>query len=185
MEKVALSDLLAGAGVIASIGSPGAGKSTFFDNIDDPDWLRLEKDRFREALFGSRRAFWDHPSSQTTRSNMVKQAMLTAMHCWHSYKVFLTDTGGTAQQINDFYTPLSEAYSQEKQRKLPITLIVFQEPLDVLLERNNTRPVEHRVTDDLLREKYDMTYGPEAWWRSVETNPMPGERVIRREQIVV
>lgn len=183
-DTITLQELLSQDGMISSIGSPGAGKSTFFDRIENPEWLRLERDRFREALFGTRRRFWDSAVPYSVRSNAVRRAMMATMFAWPHFKVFLTDTGGTYKQINEFYSPLCRYYGDKKGAKLPLTLIVFEVSLNTLIERNESRPAEHRVPELLLMDKYEDTYGPGAWWREFIERPNRFVRVFYREQII-
>lgn len=66
-------------GLTITIGCPGSGKSTWADENLPPTTLRLERDRFREALFGNRRAYHDSPIDHIERSHVVTEAMCAAM----------------------------------------------------------------------------------------------------------
>ncbi|USM11479.1 polynucleotide kinase [Citromicrobium phage vB_CbaS-RXM] len=178
---------------IASIGSPGAGKTTFFDQLDLPDHLRLEKDRFREAMFGTRRAYWDRPEAE--KHKMVKVSMKAAMLAWPHHKVCLTDTGTEEEAILYFARAANmrfrnwwdgRLHTSKPCKGIPILLILFEQPLEVLIERNRTRPEEHRIDETLLTEKYDLIYGKEAWWRAIERRDPRESRtlLLRPEQLV-
>ena len=188
-------DLLKHPGFIASIGSPGAGKTTFFDGLTDPKWLRLERDRFREAMFGTRRAFWDHPLDVKIKSGVIRRSMKTAMKAWPYPRYMLTDTGTQREAVAYFRDLANEQFQkwratrpfdQNRRPSIMTHLIVFEQPLEVLIERNKTRPEEHRIDEQLLIDKYDEAYGPEAWWREIEKRDAHKTRtfVLRPEQIV-
>lgn len=197
MSSLAITreDLLNTQGLIASIGSPGAGKSTFFDGLRDDRWLRLERDRFREAMFGSRRAFWDHTLDAKIKSEIIRRPMWAALANWPMHRYMLSDTGSKADAITYFIRVMDQKFAKSVslRRKTDLTkdfltvhLIVFEQPLEVLIERNKTRPEEHRIDEQLLIDKYDETYGPEAWWREIEKRDARKTRMrlLRPEQII-
>lgn len=188
------ADLLSQEGFIASIGLPGAGKSTFFDNLLAPssaddkshEWLRLERDRFREAMFGGRQAFWSHPMDVKVKSAVIRSAMRASLMNWPHLKWCLTDTGTEQTAVNPFVGRANICFRNERGDRplMPVTLIVFEQPLEVLIERNRNRPEDHRVTEELLTERYEATYGPDAWWRRLDTGKTKRTKVLRPEQIV-
>lgn len=198
--------LLTQPGFIASIGSPGAGKSTFFDNLLAPtspedtanEWLRLERDRYRIALFGTQRSFWNHPLDAKIKAGVIRRSMRGALMCWPYPKWCLTDTGYEKDSITYFLARANMHYRDYRaslskgratlapMKRIPVCLIVFEQTLEVLIERNRTRPEADRVDEQILIDRYDGFYGPDAWWRELEQRDANTSRVLvyRPEQIV-
>lgn len=145
--------------LVITIGCPGSGKSTWAEANLEPTRLRLERDRFRECLFGSRRAYHEHRFERSAKSAAVTQAMMSAMIYWPIADWAVTDTG--------LDLPAVQPFIYHAQRVgVPIQLVVFDRPYMLLLERNATRDEEHRVPEDILQERYQKFCDPEAWWRS-------------------
>lgn len=147
-------------GLIITIGCPGAGKSTWADSNLTPDTLRLERDRFRECLFGSRRAYHESAIPGPERSHVVTSAMLGAMATWPHLRWAVTDTGIAYERVLPF---ILECLATDN--TLPVTLVVFNRSEEYLKHVNATRPVEHRIPDDILQKTITLFNSPDAWWR--------------------
>lgn len=154
-------------GLTITIGCPGAGKSTWADRNLPADCLRLERDRFREALFGSRRAYHDHHFPRETRSEVITQCMLTAMEHWPVDSWAVTDTGLAYGAIFPF------AHFSTCQG-MPVRLVIFERSAEYLLSNNRIRLRDHRIPEDILLEKIAEFNDPEAWWR----DPPKGMEII-------
>jgi predicted kinase len=146
--------------LIITIGVPGAGKSTWADEFcaSRPEYLRLERDRFREAIFGSRRAYHEHPFDRVTRSDILSHAMMGAVRQWPNDKIVLSDTGLLFRAVRPFV-------EYADRFRVPIKLKTFDVPDDVLRERNRTRPEEHRIPDDILESCIADFRKEDAWWK--------------------
>lgn len=158
-------------GIIVSIGAPGSGKSTFFDSLVAPEHLRLERDRFRECVFGSRSAFWSHPMPADDKSRMVVDTMKYALAKWPHYKYILSDTGTTKAACSVFVSRARGHYKKQTLRLLPVHLVVFEQPWEVIEERNALRPEDHRLEVSRLRDMFDLVYAANAWWRVFADTP--------------
>ena len=143
------------AGLILTIGCPGAGKSTWAEQNLAPATLRLERDRFRECLFGSRRAYHDSPLDPEQRSDLVTRSMLAAMQAWPTPSWAVTDTNLEFKRVYPFI----------QQAEGLFTLVIFPRTWEYLENVNNTRPVAHRIPPDILRDRYEVFNDPGAWWR--------------------
>jgi predicted kinase len=148
-------------GLTITIGCPGAGKSTWADANLAASTLRLERDRFRECLFGSRKAYHASEFDRAECSAVVTQAMLNALFYWPEPSWAVTDTGIDQPAVAPFI-------SYAERLNLPVRLVVFDRPLPLLAERNRTRPEDHRIPEDILFERYNAFKSPLAWWRSSE-----------------
>ena len=144
-------------GLTITIGCPGSGKSTWADAQLPPETLRLERDRFREALFGSRRAYHDSPIDHITRSAVITAAMQAAMQSWPHDSFAVTDTGLVYGAVAPFI---------EVADLLPVRLVIFERSKEFLLTNNNIRQHAHRIPEDVLLERIDAFNNPEAWWRT-------------------
>jgi predicted kinase len=146
--------------LIITIGVPGSGKSTWADKFcaENPTYLRLERDRFREAIFGSRRAYHEHPLDREVRSDIITQAMLGAMRAWPDDNFVLSDTGLLRRAVDPFAYLASE-YG------IPIKLKLFDVSDDIIRERNRTRTEEHRIPDDVLESCIAGFRADDAWWK--------------------
>lgn len=145
-------------GLILTIGAPGSGKSTWGDKFLPPHTLRLERDRFREALFGSRQAYHTSPIAASTKSRVIESAMHAAMLHWDEDSYALTDTNLQLDKALPFINN-ARRWSEN------CTLLVFERSPEYLREMNRTRPEEHRVPDEVLESMINAFFDPGAWWR--------------------
>lgn len=144
-------------GLTITIGCPGSGKSTWADANLPPHTLRLERDRFREALFGSRRAYHDSPIDHTQRSTIITAAMEAAMQNWPYPSCAVTDTGLAYGAVAPFIE-MADGFA--------VRLVIFERSPEFLLTNNNIRPHAHRIPEEILLDAIDRFNDPEAWWRS-------------------
>ncbi len=143
-------------GLTITIGCPGAGKSTWADNNLPPETLRLERDRFREALFGSRRAYHESLMKRQTRSDIITATMREAMRQWPFPSCAVTDTGLAYGAVEPFIDLVGDHN---------IRLVIFPRDPEFLLTNNRIRPHEHRIPEEILLEKIVEFSDPEAWWK--------------------
>lgn len=142
-----------------TIGCPGSGKSTWAEENLPGSTLRLERDRYRECLFGSRRNYHSHPFDPSLKSEAITQSMLAAMIYWPTPDWAVTDTGLQEKSVKPF---IDHAQRCDE----AIELIIFNRPLDLLLERNRNRIPEHQVPEDILVDFHDKFFLPDdVWWK--------------------
>jgi tRNA uridine 5-carbamoylmethylation protein Kti12 len=142
--------------VIITIGVPGSGKSTWAETHLPKGCLWLERDRMREALWGSRRAYHDDPMPQTQKSRVIGEAMFRAGLFWPKDRpIALTDTGLHYRSVVNFLGLRPKAHR----------FVIFDVPDDLLRYRNRTRPVEHRIPPEVLEECIADFRDPKAWWK--------------------
>lgn len=154
-----------------TVGIPGSGKSTFADR-KFAHALRLERDRMREALFGSRIAYHQacsadpalsQPLSYLVGSTMAR-AMRTALDGGIYRDVILSDTGVVWDSVKRFWR-------LARDRHMRVNVVYFDVPWDTLQERNATRSEEHRLPEDVLKRFFRLREGlpmgdevNERWW---------------------
>lgn len=151
-------------GLIVTIGAPGSGKSTWAKKTLPERCLRLERDRFRECIFGTRRAYHNHPYERDIKSALITDSMMTAMRAWPECCWAVTDTGLRYDAVQ----PFIEAALF---RMVPVTFVVFERSMEFLMQRNRYRPMPHRIPKDLLIEHIGLFNDPDAWWRPLRDDP--------------
>lgn len=144
--------------LIITVGAPGSGKSTWAEANLSERFLRLERDRFREAIFGNRRAYWDHPLPRESKSMLITDSMMAAMRAWPDICWAVTDTGLLYRSVEPFIT-------FARTRGVQVEIVVFKRNLNYLNKINRTRPEEHRVDPALLKSAFEMLRDPAAWWK--------------------
>jgi len=144
--------------LIITIGPPGAGKSTWADTLA-PSVCRLERDRFREAIFGSRLAYYDHPFPPNHRSYIITKAMLMVMRDWPTRDFVVSDTGLHYDAVKRFIEFYRRTHDHD------VRLKVFDVDPHLLAERNRTRPEPHRIPHVELEKAIKAFANPRAWWR--------------------
>ena len=117
--------------LIVTVGVPGSGKSTWADRLP-ADILRLERDRFREAIFGSRQAYHDHAFDHPLKSKVVTEAMVSAMRNWPVAKAVVSDTNIRYRAVRPF---LDLAHDS----RVPVELKVFAVGEETLRERHDRK----------------------------------------------
>ena len=148
-------------GLTITIGCPGSGKSTWADDNLPSDTLRLERDRFRECLFGSRRAYHDSAIPHNQRSYLITQSMGAAMVAWPIASWAVTDTGLAYPAVEPFVN-YALVNGQD------VRLMIFERDPDYLRLCNRIRAEEHRVPDDLLENCIEQFEASAAWWRNAD-----------------
>lgn len=147
-----------GNGLIVTVAPPGAGKSTWADKHLPPTMLRLERDRFREALFGNRRAYHESEFPRPYLSKAVTEAMLAAQMYWPIPCWAVTDTGVIKKAVAPFI-------NHARRVQVPVTLVIFDRPAALLKKRNRERTELHRVPAEILDEVIEQFKAKDAWWR--------------------
>jgi len=141
--------------LIITVGAPGAGKSTWAEENLPKDCLRLERDRVREAFWGSRAAYHADPLQQKRKSFLLGRVMFDTAMMWpYNRPIALTDTG--------IYYNSVERFLHLRPR---LRIVVFDTPPSVLHERNQTRPEGHRVPESFLNKCIADMSASVAWWR--------------------
>lgn len=153
-------------GLFVTIGPPGAGKSTWAKNNLPPHCLRLERDRVRECLFGSRRTYHEHPFERDVKSRVVTETMMTAMREWPEYCWAVTDTATRFDSVQ----PFIEAALF---RQVPVTFVRFDRSDEYLWEINRTRPLTDRIPDEILSEMIALYRAEDAWWKEFQDPLLP------------
>lgn len=149
--------------LVITVGAPGSGKSTWADKVLPKRYLRLERDRFREALFGERRNYWDHPFPKESKSLVVTDAMMAAMRAWPVHDWAVTDTGL-------LYGAVSPFINFALTRGVKVEVFLFERSTKYLEQVNRERPVEHRVPEDMLASMIENMRDPGAWWKKPRDN---------------
>lgn len=154
--------------LVITVGAPAAGKSTLADRMTSPRTLNLERDRFRVALFGSLRRYWDMATVDEQlhkkMSQVIGASMTQAMHvslCVGLHDTYiLSDTGfgwGSVRAFHDL----------AKRWNMRIEVILLKVPLDVLLDRNANRDTEKKVPEHFIRDAFEKIEGLKPhhqWW---------------------
>lgn len=157
--------------LIVTVGAPGSGKSTMMDKLfGAPNVLRLERDRFREALYGSRRQYWDmagkseelHSKMSLVVGSSMFQAMAVALEYRLHSTVVLSDTGFGWNAVKRFI-------GLARRHRLTVEVYLFDVPKHVLIQRNQSRQQDHRIPHELLMDAFnkihDVAEEPhDRWW---------------------
>lgn len=151
-------------GLVVTIGAPGSGKSTWAKKTIADRCLRLERDRFRECLFGTRRAYHSHHFERGIKSRVVTEAMMSAFRAWPECCWAVTDTGLQYKAVQ----PFIEAALF---RMVPVTFVTFDRSTEFLMQRNRYRPQPHRIPKELLIEMIALYDDPDAWWKPLRDDP--------------
>lgn len=157
-------------GLTITIGCPGSGKSTWADRNLPPETLRLERDRFREALFGSRRSYHEHPLDHKAKSVLVTKTMLEAMRVWPHKSWAATGTGIEYSSVKDF---IYQALYSGPYPGGGLRFVIFERSRNYLETNNRIRPHEHRVPQEVLDDFIAKFDDPQAWWRGPHFKDVP------------
>lgn len=143
-----------------TVGCPGAGKTTFArDNF--PKWVTLSLDDFRTALFRDKQFYHamhrENPRMRALLNDTYEDALRAAL-----------GYGFSAILANMHVYPDTFASTMALIKRFGITphLAVFVQPIDILLQRNSTRPFEDRVPVEFIYTSHTDMMKSDAWWRS-------------------
>ena len=143
--------------LILTVGPPGAGKSTWAHETFGPSWLKLERDKLRQALFGSKKEYFGHSMSSKERSKVITLCAKQAVANWPQKKVVCSDSNlfwFTSQHIVRMFDMKA------------VKIVVFDIDEETYHERNKAR----EGTDDYVPAGDITSYWKEykselAWWR--------------------
>lgn len=151
--------------VVATIGCPGSGKSTMSLSYDPSEWLVLTLDDWRSALWPPhRRVYWEvrgtkkGPQAQRVLHDVQTYAIRSGLR--NGWNLFLADTHVNPKAFYEYVAEVRKANVLIEWKFLDV-------PKDVILERNQTRPVDQRLPDDILERIYNDLWKEDAWWRQI------------------
>lgn len=150
--------------VIITVGCPGSGKTTWAREQDPTKWLTMSLDDFRILMFGSKDVYWNKvvPHHGNPVRGFVWQvyarALDTALMHWPGNIILCNTALDEKTSVRDF--PILHKHG------IVPKLRVWDMPLKELMERNRTRPVEERISDNYLAQCYQTMQAPDAWWRN-------------------
>lgn len=150
-----------------TVGVAGSGKSTYA-NQHCGDALRLESDRFREAIFGGRRPYHDacaaSPQTAAALKSLIRDLMLrtmqTVLHVGVRRDVILSDTCLDWDAVEPFW-------NLAREHRMEIVVVYFDVGWATLVHRNEARLAEHRIPADVLEDQYGRCQGrsrAQRWW---------------------
>lgn len=154
--------------VVATIGAPGSGKSTLSHTLDPNEWLVLTLDDWRAALWPPhRRVYWDvraGPRDKQAQS-VLHDVQIAAIESGLSngWNLFLADTHVNPKAFLQYVRTIRWFGIQIKWK-------FFDIPKEVILERNKTRPPEHRLPEEVLERIHTDLWKEDAWWRQIPSD---------------
>jgi predicted kinase len=162
----------------ATVGVAGSGKSTYATQ-QCGDALRLESDRFREAIFGNRRYYHDacatSPQTAAALKSLLRDLMLwtmqTVLRVGAREDVILSDTCLDWSAVEPFW-------NLARERGMEIVVVYFDVSWATLVHRNEARSAEHRIPADVLEDQYGRCQGragAQRWW----LDPSRMDRLVR------
>ncbi|MGN6820576.1 MAG: AAA family ATPase [Sphingomonas sp.] len=157
-----------------TVGAPGSGKSTWADQFEGHDTLRIERDRMRVALFGSQRNYWDqtdvfngdrtrHRKLSAIVGSSMARAMDTAINLDTHKNFIMSDTGAQWSSVMRFH-------ERARRAGLEIEVNFFDVPWEILMERNKLREGTDKAAPEFfIRDTYEKVMGlkptDRQWWK--------------------
>lgn len=129
-------------------GLPGSGKSAWARQHADSNTVIVSLDGLREMMAGGRQAWHETMNPQLNRL-LVRQAHTIISDLLAKGVNVISDS----QHVNPRFCV--DEVQIAVRHKAHVETFTFNMPLDVLLERNQTRPENDRVPEEYLRTQYE------------------------------
>ena len=134
---------------LVMIGCPASGKSTFAsDLVCSKGYVQIERDHVREELAGTRKEFYTkfpRKVGEAAVSSIIRQNLMTAAK--KKQNVVISDTNINRSLRHRLYRDLFDlGFSVEVQ--------LFDVDLQTLFDRNDERPVEEQVPEDIINRMF-------------------------------
>lgn len=156
-----------------TVGLPGSGKSTYADKHYEHA-LRLEHDKFREAMFGDRKVYWKLIETNPDLRRLIGPTMFRAMTMSMTYDIFqdviLSSTNLKWDSVKNFHK-LARDFGMK------IEVVYFDLTWDELMKRNETRGPGKAVAMDFMEQAWTTFTGAgeRRWWH----DPLKVDSLIR------
>ncbi len=150
--------------IIATIGAPRSGKSTFAGLLDPVEWVTVTFDDLRQTLWPpNRRTYWSVRESingdkaQSLLHDVKYAAIDSALS--YGFNVIVPDT-----HVKDSYADFLKEIASK--HGIEIEWYVLCVDYAILKERNNKsdESLGHKVPDSVLENFYKMVWAEDAWW---------------------
>lgn len=151
---------------IFTVGAPRSGKSTGARNfaISNAETALVSLDDFRATFCGSKQRY-----HQMVAEAGFNHPMRWAVHEAHVNCLdYFLSRGTNVVMHNTHVKPQSFEREWHVCRRHSIVpeLVVFERPLELLLQRNAASFVDDRVPDKVIQSMHEELFAPDAWWRS-------------------
>lgn len=151
-------------------GLPGSGKSTWARKHVDSNTVIVSLDGLREMMAGGRQAWHETMNPQLNRI-LVRQAHTIISDLLSKGVNVISDS----QHVNPRFCV--DEVQIAARHKAHVETFTFNTPLDVLLERNQTRPENDRVPEEYLRTQYETWHenlDHESRWVNIHVRKVYG-----------
>lgn len=151
-------------------GLPGSGKSTWARKHVDSNTVIVSLDGLREMMAGGRQAWHETMNPQLNRI-LVRQAHAIISDLLSKGVNVISDS----QHVNPRFCV--DEVQIAVRHKAHVETFTFNTPLDVLLERNQTRPENDRVPEEYLRTQYETWHenlDHESRWVNIHVRKVDG-----------
>lgn len=151
-------------------GLPGSGKSTWARKHVDSNTVIVSLDGLREMMAGGRQAWHETMNPQLNRI-LVRQAHAIISDLLAKGVNVISDS----QHVNPRFCV--DEVQIAVRHKAHVETFTFNTPLDVLLERNQTRPENDRVPEEYLRTQYETWHenlDHESRWVNIHVRKVDG-----------